>query len=808
MQKGDQLVGAGGVSLDVADPRVLLGEAIGAAEGRDGKLVFDAKRGEGVGKVTLAVPVLGPYAPTWPAACKKSAAIISDNAEYIAAAQAEDGSYQFGGGRAVRDGLDGCLAGLFLLSTGDDAYLPKVKRHAHALALAVAERPTKSNWHLGYQGILLAEYYLRTGDRAVLAGLKSLCDQAVGAQAAGGWGHGGVPGPGYVQSGLMSSAGVPVLTALILARECGVEVDDAAYARAVKFMYRMAGHGCVPYGDHRSELWWSNTNGRNAKLACALSLLDGPRFQKAAGHLATMVADSYYQPEFGHTGGGFNVIWRGMASVHVPEARRSHYRRQLDELAWYYDLSRQPGGGFSILPTPPDNSRYSGLSWGSGSIGLTYTAPLATLRITGAPRTKYSVKGKPVDFEWGTAADEAFLSSSDAGGFGEEAAAPHEVYLLLLKDRKEEATVPFCAKHLRHYSPLVRTWAARRLKEINSPEAHAALAEAAAHADPRVRPRGLRRRVRLRQLGAPVQVRRAARVRLREDPAGDSQGAQRPGGRVVGEGRRAIRAGPRAARGHPRRVAADREVFGARRVVPFRESAFWAIVGLGDSISGPEFETLGEIYGDSRHVYARNSYDAGFRTVLRADPAALDRASKSKVVKVLGRTTHDVPVALGYGTGGVHEATHRTMMILKHFDPEVYQLMVDDFVTYLGIWEPYYQHSVWLITGSKWQPGILKVLEGLGAEGGPVVAALKEVKAKFASFDKKTHRQGGRRPGEADRRGDLEVGEGVRVASSPPNFSLNRRKRSKQRSFFLRSLSSLLFKILEDGRESSISSAQ
>jgi len=417
LQKGDILLMAGGKPLAVDDPRVPLGEAIGAAEAGNGQLIFTASRDGKQGKVTVTLPKLGVYGKAWPENCPKSSAIIKSTAAYISAAQQEDGSYKFGNSRPERDGLTGCLAGLFLLSTGDAQYLPQVKRHARALAARAETNPTKSNWHLGYQGILLAEYYLQTGDKTVLPGLKSLCDQAISAQAAGGWGHGGIPGPGYVQSGLMSSAGVPVLTTLILANECGVDVDQEGYSKAVEFMYRMVGHGCVPYGDHRGELWWSNTNGRNGKLVCALALLDDPRFQQAAGHLATVVTDSYFQPEFGHTGGGFNVIWRGMAAVHVPAARRSHYTRQMQKLAWYYDLCRQPGGGFHMLPTPPDNARYAGPVWGSGAIGLTYTAPLRTLRITGAKPTKFSITTKPPAFEWGTAADEIFLSSADADGF-------------------------------------------------------------------------------------------------------------------------------------------------------------------------------------------------------------------------------------------------------------------------------------------------------------------------------------------------------------------------------------------------------
>ena len=70
------------------------------------------------------------------------------------------------------------------------------------------------NWQLGYQGVLLGEYFLRTGDRAVLDGLQELCDWCVENQAAGGWSHGAPVGPGYVQSGLMNHAGLPILVGI------------------------------------------------------------------------------------------------------------------------------------------------------------------------------------------------------------------------------------------------------------------------------------------------------------------------------------------------------------------------------------------------------------------------------------------------------------------------------------------------------------------------------------------------------------------------------------------------------------------
>ncbi len=731
---GDVLLSAGGRMLTQGDPRVPLGEAVAEAEGTDGTLVFNVKSGDETKKVSVRIPALGPYSRTWPLNCLKSAAIIETNAEYVARHQRADGSYQFDS-RPERDGLLGCLAGLFLLSTGDPKYLPNVKLHARNLAKAAEARPTGSTWHLGYQGILLAEYYLKTGDRSVLAGLKSLCDRAISTQAAGAWGHGGIPNPGYVQSGLMNSAGVPVLTTLTLAKECGVAVDEEGFLRSLKFFYRMAGHGNVCYGDHRSELWWPNTNGRNAMLACGLSLLEEPRFQRAAEHLALLVADSYYKPEFGHTGGGFNFIWRGLGSVHVPKDRQPHYRRQMDKLAWYYDLCRQPGGGFSMLPTPPDTTRYAGLSWGTGAIGLTYTAPLRTLRITGAPSTEYSVKYQRAGFDWGRDDDLIFLSSRDAAGFGKEMDSPHVVYERLIGKKKDEATVAFCAKHLRHYSPMVRSWAARYLNEDPSQDATDALAEAVQHSDPRVR------RAVYDSISGYDNWGRPLRTRMPRATVSDRflpsmlQTLNDPSS-AWWEIDGALFALGRAEAADIRRQMPLIKKFSKHEEWYLREAAFWALDGLREFIKPEEFQRLADLYADESHVFARSSFDAGFREIVKGAKLDLPPETLAVIAKSLGPTLHSAKVVKGYDpTSGRHEAAHRTMMILEHFDPKIYEYLIDDIEKYLVSWEPYYQHSVWLISGSKWQPGILKVLEGLGKDGRPICARLKTVLRDFEKFD-------------------------------------------------------------------------
>ena len=537
----------------------------------------------------------------------------------------------------------------------------------------------------------------------------------------------------------MNSAGVPVLTTLILARECGVDVDEEGFHTALKFFYRMVGHGSVCYGDHRSELWWPSTNGRNGMLACGLSLLEEPRYQKAAQHLAMLVVDSYYKPEFGHTGGGFNVIWRGMSSVHVPKNRQSHRRRQFKELTWYYDLCRQSGGGFSMLPTPPNTMRYTGLTWGTGAVGLTYTAPLKTLRITGAPRSKHSVKYVTPKLDWGTDADLVFLGTDDAIGFGKETTAPHEVYEKLLGKGKSSVSVEFCAKHLRHYSPLVRSWAARVLNEKNTAQSKAALAQAVAHADPRVRRAAYDGISGYNNWGRPIRGRMS-----RADVSGTFLSA------IVKTLSDKTAAwweidGALFALGHAEPVDIRKhngfiKKYSEHEEWYLREAAFWALDGLRESMSAEEFKKLAGLYANESSVFARSSFDSGFRVVLKQSKIKLDKQAMAAIAEVLGATLHTAKIPKGYGEAGSHEVAHRTMMILKHFDPSIYQYITDDLAKYLDAWTPYHQHSVWLISGSRWQPGLLKVLSGLDKKHGtPIYLRLKKILTKWDDFDRRRY---------------------------------------------------------------------
>lgn len=65
-QEDDLLLAVDGQSLEVRDPRSVLGDAINRAEGTDGKMTFTLRRGEEKMDVTITLEVIGSYNKTWP----------------------------------------------------------------------------------------------------------------------------------------------------------------------------------------------------------------------------------------------------------------------------------------------------------------------------------------------------------------------------------------------------------------------------------------------------------------------------------------------------------------------------------------------------------------------------------------------------------------------------------------------------------------------------------------------------------------------------------------------------------------------
>lgn len=408
LRAGQIIDSINGEALADIDPRIQLGNIITKAEASDGivrLMVRDDEQSQPQ-EVIVQIPVMGSYSETWPLDCAKSERIVSELAAWMK---------QQGWGGGVN--LDGPRM-LFLLSTGNEDDLDVVREWVAKTVKRYADREVgrSINWHLGYGSVPLAEYYLRTGDKAVLPVIRSAVRAAESNYMPGGWAQRGLGNWTYYAGGRMNPAGVHVMTFLLLAHECGVEVDETIFQDALRQYFRFAGRGVVAYGDHRPERGYTD-NGRIGAMAftmaaAAAQVSEGEKNVYAEARDASAVRGFFFTHRMlhGHTGGGIGEIWRGAAMGLVQDKEPLKYREFMDNRMWFYELSRRHDGSFGIL----GGARYDDTNWGAG-LGLAYTIPRGHLRIAGAPPTAYSHKVALPVRPWGTAADDDFYSRKPAG---------------------------------------------------------------------------------------------------------------------------------------------------------------------------------------------------------------------------------------------------------------------------------------------------------------------------------------------------------------------------------------------------------
>ena len=317
-------------------------------------------------------------------------------------------------------GIPTALPCLFLLSTGDDAHLPVVRKHIQRF-LDQPNAIGDHTWNNGYNGILFAEYYLRTGDQAVLPLLQAVCDDAKKRQNFNSaWKHWGSDiNPSYVGGGLMNPASTQVLTTLLLAKEVGVNVDETTLTNALRYFWRFVGHGGVPYGDHRAE-GGAGSNGKDAMIAAAMQVAMGAKgntaiYKSARDYQSMATLDAYPDMTMGHADNGRgDGIWRGIGSFYLFEKEHAAFREVTDDLTWWYDLSRYDDGGIGLASCMSFNDPASG-----AGAAMIFTAPRKALRILGAPRSEHAKPFELPEHLWGNDADLVFHSTKPAAGLRE-----------------------------------------------------------------------------------------------------------------------------------------------------------------------------------------------------------------------------------------------------------------------------------------------------------------------------------------------------------------------------------------------------
>lgn len=397
LKQGDIIESINGVKLTDTkrDPRLILGDLITEAEATDGKINLQIS---GKGAVTVNIPVLGRYSDTWPLNCPKSDKIVRNLADLVA----KQGKTEWG-------------SILFLLSTGEEKDLEVVRGW-------MKERPNswEHNWSVGVQGMGICEYYLRTGDASVLPLIQKGADHLRDRIYNGAWSGRGASF-NYQNGGHLNAAGVHCVTFLMLAKTCGVNVDEKTLQSSLSHFFDYSGKGSVPYGDFVPKPGFSDCNGKTGGLALAMTAAarltpEGEKsiYAKAA---QTNAMKAFYGTHFyhtGHTGGGIGEIWKSAGVQLMGDKRPKQVREYSDARRWSLELARRHNGAIGIAGGEEGNyDQASGekqIAWGTFN-ALNYTAPRKHLHLFGAPLSKWAKSYQlPVRPAGSVAADDDFSS--------------------------------------------------------------------------------------------------------------------------------------------------------------------------------------------------------------------------------------------------------------------------------------------------------------------------------------------------------------------------------------------------------------
>jgi len=391
LQMDDIILGVDGKKFTY-DARKALAHGIDEAEKEESKselnLLVWRKGNEQ--DISLKLPVMGAYSKTTPFNCPKTEQIINHAVDHIKRNKAtllEPSD----------NGWINYINGLGLLATGREDVMPMVKELAHASllkegeTLSVEKHISMVCWWWSYKTIFLCEYYLRTGDKAVLPTIEEHATKiAMGQSGAGTWGHtyAARENTGYLHGhlggyGAINQIGQTLMLTLPLAEKCGIknkEITDAI-KRGNQFFGYFIGRGAIPYGDHPPHKEWFDDNGKSGTAAIYFDLVGN---RKGTEFFSEMVLGSAPNGrEEGHTGHFWSHLWGGVGAARSGDKSLQVFMKEMNPI---FTLERQPDGRFVFQDNAGENGRKGDPKnkWDStGSRLLQLCVPKHSLYITG-----------------------------------------------------------------------------------------------------------------------------------------------------------------------------------------------------------------------------------------------------------------------------------------------------------------------------------------------------------------------------------------------------------------------------------------
>jgi len=361
-------------------------------------------------------------------------------------------------------------------------------------------------------------------------------------------------------------------------------------------------------------------------------------------------------------------------------------------------------------------------------MGLAYTAPLRTLRITGGPHTKYSKKVEVPDVPWGRPRDLEFLRTDYCEGFGKEELEPHEVYARLgdaysKPSDGEPADTQFLAKMMRHYNPIARTMAARALGRLGAVDE---IVSALQHPDPRVRRAGSDAITMYHFWSGGSEDGGPSSAVVSEKCLGPIVKTLKDPDASLWELDGALLALSRAERDD---IVANLEL--ARKFLThedwwLRQSSWLAIWSLSEDekLIEPELPALFDCALKETHVMPRRTYMSRLHKLLKKKETS--PAMRKQLVAGMLRAMNETAIETGFrSTIGLNNI-YETLRFFLAEAPEAAPQVIDALPRLLpGLNSTMY---TWVFTGDVWNnPGLVKSAQRLGKDAEPVIAGLKEL---------------------------------------------------------------------------------
>lgn len=351
LEVGDVILGVNGENFKL-DARRALAAAINEAETEKGKGELELKvwRKGKESDVTIKLPILGSYSETSPFNCPKTEKIIDNAVAYMKKNKDDLLS--------PKNQWLSYINGLGLLATGRKDVMPLVRKLAHESLLKPGEKLSVEKhvsmqcWWWSYKLIFLCEYYLRTGDKAVLPTIEEIATKvAMGQSGAGTWGHtyAAKENTGYLHGhlggyGAINQQGLTLMIGLPLAVKCGInnkEISDAI-KRGNDFFSFFINKGTIPYGDHGAAPWYDD-NGKSGSAAVFFDLMEN---KKGTEFFSEMIlASSPGGREQGHTGHFWSHLWGGVGAARGGDKALQIFMKEMNPI---FTLERQYNGRFAF----------------------------------------------------------------------------------------------------------------------------------------------------------------------------------------------------------------------------------------------------------------------------------------------------------------------------------------------------------------------------------------------------------------------------------------------------------------------------